>query len=312
MKMTTSIASMTLLFAACLAFAPAVAAQQITGTERAIVVQTGAFKLPGILTLPAMAGKVPVVILVHGSGPNDRDETIGPNKPFRDLANGLAEHGIATIRYDKRTKVYGAASVPQGTDISYDTETVDDALSAVELARTLPEINPQKVFVLGHSLGGMLAPRIAKRSGHLAGIIMLAAAARPMETILREQLAYLAPLQGFPESAIPTIVEQTRKSVPASYWTFANEYQPAQVAALLSIPMLILQGERDYQVTMEDFHIFQTALSGHHNAQFRSYPKLNHLFQVGEGKAVPQEYMKATPVAPIVVQDIARFVKAKK
>jgi dipeptidyl aminopeptidase/acylaminoacyl peptidase len=197
--------------------------------------------------------------------------------------------------------------------MSYDLETVDDALSAVELATTLPEIDPQKIFVLGHSLGGMLAPRIAERTDDLAGIIMLAASARPMETLLQEQLEYLAPLQGFTKEQIPLLIEQTRNSVPPSYWTFANEYQPAQVAVALELPILILQGERDYQATMEDFNIFQRTLSEHQNVLFRSYPKLNHLFQEGEGKATPQEYLlQATPVASYVIDDIATFINEQK
>jgi fermentation-respiration switch protein FrsA (DUF1100 family) len=272
-------------------------------------VQTDTFSLPGTLTLPDADKRVPVVILVHGSGPNDRDETIGANKPFRDLGHGLAERGIATIRYDKRTRVYGAASVPQGTDISYDTETVDDALSAVRLAKSLPEVDPKKVFVLGHSLGGMLAPRIASKTDDLTGLILLAAGARSMEAMMKEQLEYLAPIQGFPTSAIPTLMERLKKSVPTSYWEFANSYQPAAVATELSLPILILQGERDYQSTMEDFGLFKEALDGQPNVTFRSYPKLNHLFQTGEGKAVPEEYMKASPVVPYVIDDIARFIK---
>ena len=97
--------------------------------ERDITVGADGFKLPGTLTLPVGKKKAPVVILVHGSGPQDRDETVGPNKPFRDLAWGLAERGIATVRYDKRTKVYGAAFIPEGQNANYDTESVDDAVA---------------------------------------------------------------------------------------------------------------------------------------------------------------------------------------
>lgn len=130
------------------------------------------------------------VILVHGSGPHDRDETIGPNKPFRDLAWGLAERGIAVVRYEKRTKAYGAACVPAGRELDYDTEAVDDAVAIVEQVRALPELAPDSVYVLGHSLGGTLAPRIAGRSKGLAGIIILAGLARPLEDALEEQFYY--------------------------------------------------------------------------------------------------------------------------
>ena len=139
--------------------------------------------------------RVPCVILVHGSGPHDRDETIGPNKPFRDLAWGLAERGIAVVRYEKRTKAYGAACVPAGRELDYDTEAVDDAVAIVEQVKGFARAGfPDSVYVLGHSLGGTLAPRIAGRSKGLAGIIILAGLARPLEDALEEQFYYTSSL----------------------------------------------------------------------------------------------------------------------
>ena len=167
--------------------------------ERDITLGADGYKLPGTLTLPKRAVgsdvcRVPCVILVHGSGPHDRDETIGPNKPFRDLAWGLAERGIAVVRYEKRTKAYGAACVPAGRELDYDTEAVDDAVAIVEQVRALPELAPDSVYVLGHSLGGTLAPRIAGRSKGLAGIIILAGLARSLEDALEEQFYYTSSL----------------------------------------------------------------------------------------------------------------------
>lgn len=167
--------------------------------ERDITLGADGYKLPGTLTLPKRAVgpdacRVPCVILVHGSGPHDRDETIGPNKPFRDLAWGLAKRGIAVVRYEKRTKAYGAACVPAGRELDYDTEAVDDAVAIVEQVRALPELAPDSVYVLGHSLGGTLAPRIAGRSKGLAGIIILAGLARSLEDALEEQFYYTSSL----------------------------------------------------------------------------------------------------------------------
>ena len=156
--------------------------------ERDVTVGADGFKLPGTLTLPVGKRKVPVVIFVHGSGPQDRDETVGPNKPFRDLAWGLAERGIATVRYDKRTKVYGAACVPEGRNIDYDTESVDDAVAIIAWAKELPEVDADSVYVLGHSLGATLAPRIAEQADGLTGIILVAALARPFEDAIVEQI----------------------------------------------------------------------------------------------------------------------------
>ncbi|WP_410518788.1 alpha/beta fold hydrolase [Bacteroides fluxus] len=306
-------------------------------SEKDIAVGADGFKLPGTLTMPKFAAasgmrRVPCVILVHGSGPNDRDETVGPNKPFRDLAWGLAERGVAVIRYDKRTKIYGMNCVPAGRVLNYDTEAVDDALAAILQARTLPEIAADSIYVLGHSLGGTLAPRIAERSEGLAGIIVLAGLARPLEDALEEQFTYISSLTDSSANAGTQLAELKRQLVnvkklgtdafddkiplplgqPRSYWEFANEYKPVEVAAKLKLPIFVLQGERDYQVTMEDFGLWRFGLLRCKNVFFKSYPKLNHLLQEGSGKATPFEYNRASPVPAYVMDDIASFVKGKR
>ncbi|AVM53721.1 hypothetical protein JN06_00283 [Bacteroides zoogleoformans] len=283
-------------------------------TEREITVGADGFELPGTLTLPVFASKqrkVPCVVLIHGSGPNDRDETIGPNKPFRDLARGLAERGIAVIRYDKRTKVYGANSVPAGRALDYDTETVDDALSALRRAEGLPEIATDSIFVSGHSLGGMLAPRIAQKSDIPAGIVILSGPARPLDVSLKEQLAYIASLTGT-KVDVQEQADKLMAAQPRSYWDFAETYRPVETAAGLTLPILVLQGERDYQVTMEDFALWRSGLLHRKNAFFKSYPRLNHLMQEGSGKATPFEYNRASPVAAYVMDDIASFVRGER
>lgn len=311
---------------------PSVAYNEKKMSERDITVGAEGFQLPGTLTVPkfatvAEARKVPCIILVHGSGPHDRNETIGPNKPFRDIAWGLAERGIAVIRYDKRTKTYGADCVPAGRVLDYDTEVVDDVLSAVALAKTLPEIASDSIYVLGHSLGGTLAPRIAERSKELAGIIVLAGLARPFEDAVEEQTVYimsLAPASAEAKMQFADLKEQlnnVRKlgtnafdeqiplplNLPRSYWEFANAYKPVSVAAKLKLPIFVLQGERDYQVTMEDFAFWRFGLWRNKNAFFKSYPKLNHLLQEGTGKATPMEYSRASSVPAYVLNDLAAF-----
>jgi len=296
--------------------------------ERDVMVGADGFKLPGTLTLPLRKTKVPVVILVHGSGPNDRDETIGPNKPFRDIAWGLAEQGIAVIRYEKRTKVYGANFVPKGREADYDTEAVDDAVAAVAYAKTLSEIATDSIYVIGHSLGATLAPRIASRTHGLAGIVLIAGLARPLEDAIVEQTAYIASLSTTSAkekeqlAALKKEADNIKKigsadfddkipllfNAPRSYWTFANGYKPVEVATKLSLPILVLQGERDYQVTMQDFGLWRMGLQHNRHAFFKSYPKLNHLLQEGEGKSIPKEYEEMSPVAAYVINDMATFI----
>jgi len=300
--------------------------------EQEVMVGLPQFRLPATLTMPTFASsekQVPCILLVHGSGPNDRDETLGPNKPFRDLAWMLAERGIATLRYDKRTKVYGAKSVPDGREIDYDVETVDDAVAIIGQMGQFPQIDTSRLYLLGHSLGGLLAPRIAHLSGRLAGIIYMAALARGLEDALIEQVTYIASLS--PQSpqtdaqitVLKAQVLNVKKlgqfdfderiplpmNLPRSYWAFANTYKPLQeVAALGEMPMLFLQGERDYQVTLIDMSLWKLALMSNPKARFQTYPKLNHLFGEGEGKAMPAEYMQPTPVPSYVADDVACFI----
>jgi len=298
--------------------------------ERDAVVGSGEWALPGILSLPAGDGPFPAVVLVHGSGPNDRDETVGPNKPFRDLALGLASQGIAVLRYEKRTREHGMKFISLLKNrFTVDDETVDDALAAVSLLRRTERIDPSKIFVLGHSLGGSIIPRVGKRDTSVAGLIVMAGATRPIEDIYLDQMEYLLPMQGISPDSVRSQLDAIRQQVarvkdpalspetpgsdlllglPASYWLDLQNYRPSTVAATLPQRMLILQGARDYQVTMTDFDGWRVALSARPNVTFKSYPLLNHLFMEGEGKSVPAEYMKAGHIPVYVIGDIASWI----
>lgn len=306
--------------------------------EREVVIGEGEWALPGTLTLPAGdqgSGKEwPLVVLVHGSGPNDRDETIGPNKPFKDLALGLASEGVAVLRYDKRTLVHGQKLMAEVPEMTVQEETIEDALLAVELAMAMPEVDASRVYVLGHSLGGMLAPRIGVQSNGLAGLIIMAGAARPLEELMLEQMTYLAGIDGDvtdyetenlkevkehialiqdPKLDPKTPPEQLL-GVPAAYWLDLQGYQPAEVAKTLDLKMLILQGERDYQVTMADFGLWEAALSGRNGVKLETFPELNHLMMTGSGSprvgtlSTPEEYNVADHVSVEVIQAILEFV----
>ncbi|HYG61435.1 MAG TPA: alpha/beta fold hydrolase [Thermoanaerobaculia bacterium] len=292
--------------------------------EKEVEVGAGEWAVPGTLSIPTGKGPFPAVVLVHGSGPNDRDETLGPNKPFRDLAWGLASKGIAVLRYEKRTRFHGdkLASLPKPT---VKEETVDDAVAAAQLLRRTEGIDPRRVFVLGHSLGGMLIPRIGARDGEIAGLVILAGLTRPMEETIVQQLSYIASLDGtvtdeekkrldeFQEQAakVKGLTPESTESlmgIPASYWLDLRGYNPPAAAARLRQPLLILQGERDYQVTMDDFQAWKKGLAEKKNVTFKSYPNLNHLFMEGEGKATPSEYERPGHVAAVVIDDIAEWV----
>jgi len=290
-----------------------------TFKERDVTVGDGEWKLSGTLTLPNGAGPFPAAVLVHGSGPNDRDETVGGVKVFKDLAEGLASRGIAVLRYEKRTRQYGAR-VSAIKSFTVEEETVEDAVKAAALLRTLPEIDGKKIFVIGHSLGAYVAPRIAEQDGKLAGLVLMAGNVRPMEDLLVEQVQYLG-ITGTQLDNAKAIQAKVKKlepgdedspafgGVPTSYWLDLKGYDPSAAAKKLAIPMLILQGERDYQVTMTDFGLWKTAVGSQKGVVMKSYPPLNHLFVPGEGKSLPAEYSKPGHIAPQVIADIAAFIK---
>ncbi len=297
-------------------------------TETEVTVGMEGLPLPAILSMPKEADSVPAVVLVHGSGPNDKDETIGPNKPFRDLAHGLATKGIAVLRYDKRPKVYPQEFAAQ-TNFTVREETIDDALSAAAFLRKTTGIDPKGIFILGHSLGGMLIPRIADANSDLTGFIILAGTTRPLEEVTVEQYKYIFNLDGELSENEKEELEKLKEKIKRiidpnlsvddspselilgatpSYWLDLRGYKPAKTAQEINRPILVLQGERDYQVTMKDFENWKKALSDKDNVQLKSYPKLNHLFMEGEGTSKPSEYEKPGHVAKYVVDDIAEWI----
>ncbi|HMM35089.1 MAG TPA: hypothetical protein PKA62_10195, partial [Thermoanaerobaculia bacterium] len=187
---------------------------------------------------------------------------MGGTKVFRDLAGGLAARGVAVLRYEKRTKVHGAKMA--GTFVTPKEEVVDDVLAAAGLLRATPGVDPRRVAVLGYSLGGAPAPRVAGGGGAPPGIVLLAGAARPPEELIEDQMDHLASVgaaskelvaatkaevarlealsPGSPEAATATLL-----GVPASYWLSFRGYDPAATAKGLGLPILVLQGGRDYQ-----------------------------------------------------------------
>jgi pimeloyl-ACP methyl ester carboxylesterase len=290
--------------------------------EREVTVGTSP-ALPGTLTLPKGTGPFPAVVLVHGSGPNDADETLGPNKIFKDLAWGLAQRGIAVLRYVKRSR-----AAPR-TVATVKEEVLDGAHDAIDLLSHTREIDPRRIVVIGHSQGGYLAPRIAAENPTVAGIVLLAAPSRPLEDSILDQLTYFLRLDpGSAEKKALVAAAQafkTRVEDPAlkpdesvevpgggaekgAYFLSLRGYDPVKAAAGLSIPILILQGDRDYQVTAPDFEGWRKALSGRPNVKLEKLPSLNHLFISGSGTPRPGEYEVPGHVDPAVIADIAAFV----
>ena len=306
--------------------------EKSTFHEIDVTIGEGKWALPGILTVPEGSGPFPCLVLVHGSGPNDRDETIGPNKIFKDMAWGLASKGIAVLRYDKRTFKHVKQLTPDLVDeMTAKEEVIDDALLAADLMRKTEGIDPKRVFLLGHSLGATLAPRIAQQDNELAGIIIMAGMTRSIEEAILDQFIYLYSLDGniteqqkaelddlknkVDKLKDPEFIENVSRqdlplAMPVAYWKDLHNYDPVDTVKTLNTPILVLQGERDYQVLeSKDFKGWKDALDNKENASFKVFPELNHLFIAGEGKSSPQEYMVEGHVEKEVIDSIAEWIK---
>ncbi|HET8829090.1 MAG TPA: DUF3887 domain-containing protein [Pelobium sp.] len=304
-------------------------ADTATYTEKLVTIKSGKFELPAMLTLPKDSVNVPVLILVHGSGPSDMDESIGPNKPFKDIATGLASKGIASLRYVKRTLTY-----PQAFNGAFTVkdEVLDDALAAIKFAKTIPQIDSQKVYVFGHSLGGMLAPRIATLDPSVKGLILAAAPARKLQDIAIEQNNYFNNLQ--PDSIKKANAELLSKSIkeldnvktfnattvaqdsiylglPVSYWADLNAMDQVGIAKKLSQRIFIIQGGNDFQVSRQNFDIWQKALQGKRNVDFKLYPMLNHLFAFVSEKGDNRQYAIPANVDQTLIGDLASWINQK-
>lgn len=292
--------------------------------EKEVVIQQNKISLNGTLTIPTIPS-ASICIFVHGSGPNDRDESIGPNKPFKDIATGLASKGIASIRFDKRTFTNKTAS----DTISIEEEVTDDVLSVIDFISTNNDLKNKKIYLIGHSLGGMLLPKIIQSRPNVSGAIFLAANARSLEELILIQTDYLyklddgkiSPSEQDDLNKLKSQINYLKDSIsqssppdklplnlPPSYWISLKKYDQLKEVKKSTIPLFFLQGKRDYQVTTEDLNLWESTLKGHSNVKFQSYSKLNHLFLEGKGNPNPTEYNEPGNVPIYIIEDISKWM----
>ena len=294
--------------------------------ENKIEIQSDTFTISASLIEANSDIKV-ICIFIQGSGPSDRDETIGPNKPIKDLAYGLGKKGISSIRFDKRTFTYKNLD----SNITIKDEVIEDVLAVIDFIKENNNYNNYKLYLIGHSLGGMLAPKIATISHKVDGIIYLAANSRPLEKLIEtqtkyifnydnhlsnEETIYLKSLDnklGYLNDSLK-LSSPTHKlplGIPASYWLSLINYNQVEVASQLDIPMLFLQGKRDYQVTNYDFCGWKKRLGKKKNVSFKRYKNLNHIFLEGKTKSHPNEYLISKKVPSYVINDISKWILKK-
>lgn len=285
--------------------------QQKTYTETDVQVGKEPYLLGGTLTLPAGAtaqNKVPGVVLVQGSGPSDRDETIGQTKLFADLAAMFAQRGIATLRYDKRTFQYGAdMTAEQVQALTVEEETIQDAISAGTLLKANEYIDPQRVVLLGHSMGAMLAPRIVSEADGVFSAMMLVSGSPKslLDIMLAQNQAILETLEGDALASAQTQVNAfaaqvdalkkaktaeaakqiTLAGVNGYYFWEMMQTDACKLIRSLKIPTYIVQGEEDFQVTPDNgIDAYEDELGNKLKfVEFRMFRKLNHLLMLYNG-----------------------------
>ena len=304
---------------------------------RQVVVGEGTkYPLNGVITVPkGVEGLVPGVVFVHGSGSNNMDEKVGALAPFRDLAEGLARRGVASIRYDKRSFTHGLAMVrDKSATLTVEEETIEDAVLAAELLREDPRVDPSRVFIVGHSMGAMLAPRIDAEGGDFRGLVLLAGTPRKLEEVMIEQNEEAAAQMRGPARWLVSAQSKKLKKLFAGLYDLSDEEAkrkkvgggttlyyfkemgehsaPAYLADSRK-PMLIMQGGKDCQVKVdEDFGAYRNLLQGRSNVTFKPYESLNHCFvpAIHEGiMNAKKDYAVERHIGDDVIADIANWIK---
>ena len=303
-------------------------------SEKMIVGKGSEYPLNGLLSLPDdVRERVPAVVFVHGSGASNMDEQIYKLTPFKDLAESLAERGIASIRYDKRT--FAHARKMRKLSITVREETIDDAILAADLLRSDPRIDPDAVFIVGHSMGAMLAPRIDAEGGRFRGLVLMAGTPFRLEEIVVRQLRQAGQSRGGLMKAVVGLEdrifskkfdglyemsdEEAKKkkfagSVTLYYFKEMGRKTAADYLMESDKPVLILQGGMDFQVLpSEDFAAFREQLQGRENVEYRLYDELNHVFVKGIYNDIlkaGKEYKVEQHIGAEVIDDIAAFIMA--
>ncbi len=297
-------------------------------SEISTYISEGNKQLAGIITVPKNAKTYPLVILVHGSGPGDMDLTVGANKPFKDIAAGLAAQGIATLRYVKRTLVYpgdfkGAFTVKE--------EVINDVNFAIDAAKKIKEVDKKQIYIMGHSLGGMLVSQIAQNRSDVKGVIISASPARKLSDIMIEQNKYAVEKLNDTSENIKAelanaikLIETTRISVlgemkpdsvilnlPASYWVSLNSIDQVGITQKLNKRVYVLQGGNDFQVSKTDFDLWENALKSNKLATTKFYPTLNHLLTEQTEKGTTAQYQVPANVSEALILDLANWIKLK-
>ncbi|NHB96012.1 alpha/beta hydrolase [Photorhabdus stackebrandtii] len=272
----------------------------------------------GLVCLPSSRNTTALVLLVAGSGPHSMDYDIGPNPLFRMLAHELSQHGIASVRFDKR--YYRACQGNTDSEaIDLNTEVIDDACNILAGLMEHAEFYNVPVFLVGHSFGGYVSPLIAKnlrqRSGrNIMGIAMLATPFRSLFQVILSQLqdANLSPeCTTSPDtSGKNTTSLADFLAVPDSYLKQLKDYHAFTcLTRLPAMPLFFAQGDQDFQVPHDiDFTMWKTALKSNKQVEFKLYTGLNHILLPMTGCAGGEDYLQPGQIPAQVIADLAAWI----
>jgi dienelactone hydrolase len=272
--------------------------------------------LAGTLTIPyKLHGIVPAVVLVHGSGPLDRDERIGPNPIFLQLSNALSNHGYVVLRYDKRGTGKSSGNAKTFTR----NQLLADARAAIAYVASRPEVNAKKTFVVGHSEGGELAPSLAAGGTSLRGIVLMAPPAVPLDQILRQQATRgltggaAKEARSKEDHMIFAIRAGLSREAGTAWLRSSFGIDPARVIQNVPCPILILQGGKDFQVLAKDLpRLLNAAKAAHRDVKAVVFPNDDHLFITvpGKSEATIAEYMTPHRIDPAMISALLSWTDA--
>lgn len=300
--------------------------------------KTGGDTLAATLTIPPGNGPFPAVLLIAGSGPHDRDESLMGHQPFLVLADYLTRHGIVVLRADKRG--IGKSTGKYATATSADF--ADDAQAGVDYLKTRAEVDARRIGLIGHSEGGIIAPMVAARDRDVAFVVMMAGTGLPGDQIIEAQQRLIEEGSGAPKEVVEkdaaeekqliALVEKPQDGAaldkqlrallpgkPQAQIEFAESpwfrnfltYDPATALRQLKCPVLVLNGEKDLQVPPAlNLPAIRKALNegGNRHYEIDELPGLNHLFQPAK-TGLPTEYSQIEiTIAPVVLDKIATWI----
>jgi uncharacterized protein len=286
--------------------------------ETVEVTTTAGHRLVGTLTKPGHSDRLPAVVMITGSGPQDRDQAI-PGiigyRPFRDISDALSRGGIAVLRLDDRGVGESTGDFRSATSEDF----ADDISDAVSYLRSRPDIDPARIALIGHSEGGLIAPMVAATDESIAGIVLIAGPAQTGREIIAYQIrsAVLDGANGLSEAEIDSLILAQHAEIDAMsagnpWMRFFLDYDPLATArSVQSVPVLIVHGETDLQVTIEQAEILAAAFreGGNSDVTVEELPEVNHLL-LRDADGHPSRYTTLVDrtVVPEVLQAIGRWL----